>query len=290
MAQTRSGPVPEHGRGRSGGPAWTVFSLLGIGGWIGVTVYVAATNPDPSDPTPILRTFAVAGAVFFAVVLAAAAVGMRRAATVLDQALYLRLAGSGVTRETLADVARRTRRFGPVYLGYAGATTALMLTTIGLGEQGPYRILIAVLAGLVLAWLVTAAFALRSVFRGTDQVLAPLGLAVVEIPVMPAGRLAGRLSYRGVRHGRQVTIVQTPGRSVTTVGGTLPRRSLTSATTMASMTGLPARVWRRVTAVAGGEGVTVRRSGNGAGRWLLHDLLLAEHLTGACSPPDRTAR
>ena len=52
---------------------------------------------------------------------------------------------------------------------------------------------------------------------------------------------------------------------------------------MARLTGEPPSAWKGATLVAGLDGVTVTRTGNGAGRWCLHDLLLAE--TVADAPP-----
>jgi len=48
-----------------------LFCVVGITAWVGATVFVAATNDDPGDATPILRTFAVGGAVFLALLFAA---------------------------------------------------------------------------------------------------------------------------------------------------------------------------------------------------------------------------
>src|SRR5690606_42068409 len=48
---------------------WALASFAGIAAWFAATVYAAASNPDPSDATPVLRTFAGGGAVFCAAVL-----------------------------------------------------------------------------------------------------------------------------------------------------------------------------------------------------------------------------
>jgi hypothetical protein len=260
---------------------WTIFTLLGVAGWLGVTVYVAATNDNPSDATPILRTFAVAGGAFFGVVLVAAAVQLRGSTSRVSEQLYRRLAVFAVSPQTVRAARRQGLRTGHTYLAFAGLTTGLLMTVIGLGEQGPYEILFAVLFLLVLGWFGYGVVALRRAYRSAGDLLAPLGLSMVEAPMMVVGdgnRLVGRVAYRGVRHGREVSIDQTTRTVVTTVAGRCPRRSVTSAATMAAMTGQPVRAWRGVTARAGDDGVTVRRAGNGAGRWFLYDLLLAEHL------------
>lgn len=276
MGQIGTGGLP---RPRAAG--WTIFTLLGVAGWLGATVYVAATNADPSDPTPILRTFAVAGGGFLGAVLVAAALQLRNRASEGGERLYRRLAPAVVAPEILRAAGRQGARTGHVYLLLAGVTTGLLMTIIGLGEQGPYEILFAALLVIVVGWAAYALVALRRAYRGAGDLLAPLGLSIVETPAMVVGagnRLVGRLSYQGVRHGRTVSIDQLTGTAVTAVSGRFPRRSVTSATTMAAMTGYPARVWRGVSARAGDGGVTVRRVGNGAGRWYLYDLLLAEQL------------
>jgi hypothetical protein len=45
---------------------------------------------------------------------------------------------------------------------------------------------------------------------------------------------------------------------------------------MSKLTELQPGMWKGAAADVHAEGVTVSRSGNGAGRWFLHDLLLAE--------------
>ena len=62
------------------------------------------------------------------------------------------------------------------------------------------------------------------------------------------------------------------------IHGRFARATMTSAASMAALTGQPSRFLRRVAAEVGPDGVTVRRSGNGAARFVYHDLLLAERL------------
>jgi hypothetical protein len=90
--------------------------------------------------------------------------------------------------------------------------------------------------------------------------------------------LHGDLAIGGERHGRAVTIAQRPEAAVTVVRGRFACATTTSPASMAALTGQPSRFFRRVEAEVGPDRVTVRRTGNGAGRFVYHDLLLAEHL------------
>lgn len=265
---------------------WAVFTLLGIVGWIGVTVLVAATNPDPSDATPILRAFALGGGGFFGVALLAAAWQVRRGQFGTNLRLYQRLALRPVPRQVVRRLSRRTSGTRYVYLVFTGVSTGLVLGGIAGGEAGPYRLLFGAGFALVLVWAGYSVVALGRAYGGAGELVAPLGLAVSSTPRWQprpyggGGDLVGRLRLVGQRHGRQVAVAQGTGFAVTTVGGSFPPRTLRSPAGIASLTGEPVRHWRRVEAAAGPDGVTVRRRGNGAGRWFLHDLLLAEQLAG----------
>src|SRR5690606_13763678 len=108
---------------------------------------------------------------------------------------------------------------------------------------------------------------------GSSELMAPLGLRLVETPtylVGPGGAgrdLVGAVAYAGTRHGREVAISQRPKVAVTTVSGGDPRRKPpTTPIQMATLTGEPARRWRDVEVTVGDDGtVTVVRRGNGAG-------------------------
>jgi hypothetical protein len=91
------------------------------------------------------------------------------------------------------------------------------------------------------------------------------------------------MSDTGTRYGRQVMMIQQANRAITFVHAPVPARTIESGADMARLTGEPPSVWKGATLVAGVDGVTVTRKGNGAGRWCLHDLLLAE--TVAHAPP-----
>lgn len=259
---------------------WTLCSLLGLAAWVGATVAVAATGDDPSDATPILRTFALCGGAFITLMLLAAGWEIRRSRYAVSTRLYRALAVREVPPAAVRAAARATRGMAQTYLVFAGATSALVFAAIGLGETGPYRLLLFTGFGLVLLWLGYAVLAQRRAYRAAGTLLAPLGLAVTEVPVASAGRLHGELRIAGRRHGRPVTIRQRPELAVTELPGGRETRSFTSPSAIAAMTGEPARHWRGVTAHADAGAVTVRRDGNGAGRWLLYDLLLGERLAG----------
>ena len=270
--------------GRSASLAWTALSLLGLAAWFGATVVAAVTNDDPSDPAPILRTFAVGGAVFVGVVLAAAGLGVRRRATRVNGSLYRQLALGEVPPGTLRDAVRGTQGTQATYLVLTGLTSALMFTAVGLGENGPTALLLYAGVALVVVWLGVMVRSLGRAYRAAADVLAPLGLAVTAVPSwMPAllgspRALHGDLAIGGERHGRAVTIAQRPEAAVTVVRGRFARATTTSPASMAALTGQPSRFFRRVEAEVGPDRVTVRRTGNGAGRFVYHDLLLAEHL------------
>jgi hypothetical protein len=277
----------------STGTRWAIFTLVGIAAWIGATVYVAATNPDPSDAEPILRTFAFGGAAFFGVVLLAAAWEVRRSQFGTNLRLYQRLALQPVSRKVVRRLTRRTTRTTYVYLVFTGATTGLLLAAIAGGEAGPYRLLLGLGFVLVLIWAAYSVVALGKAYGGASELLAPLGLKITAVPnwhfrSTGGGDLVGALTMAGVRHGRQVNVGQTAGSAVTSIEGAYGQRSVRAVAQLAALTGEAAKHWRNVEASAGAAGVTVRRRGNGAGRWFLHDLLLAECLADERAPGGTT--
>jgi hypothetical protein len=266
--------------------AWMAFSIIGIGCWIGMTVLVAVLHDDPTDATPVLRTFAIGGALFFGTMFGAAALQVRRSQGAATDALYLRLADGEVPAATRRAVARSTRSIVSVYLLFGAVTTGLMLLGIGLADDRIMRSLMTVAVALVIGWAAYSGWAISRAYRATDDLFAPLGLRITETPTYVAhplvagGHLAGALTYEGVRAGRTVTITQTPKQATTHVSGAAPPRPAVPVEQMVASTGEPYRCWKQVTATAGPDGVLVERSGNGAGRWFLHDLALAEALAG----------
>jgi hypothetical protein len=216
--------------GASGSGWWTAWSIVGIAAWVVATVLVAATNDDPSDATPILRTFALGGGMFFAVTFAAAARSMRRRTTNVDVRLLERLAVTPVEPRAVYRAVRRTRRIGSIYVIFGAVTTGLALTAIGLGEDGPTELLLGIAFALVIVWAAVAVWAMRTLYRGSGALLAPLGLSVTRAPTWLArpsggGQLLGdvaprRPPARGA-HGRSLS------RRVT--GSLSRRRDRTSA-------------------------------------------------------------
>jgi hypothetical protein len=270
---------------------WAAYSILGIAAWMGATVYVAATNPDPSDAGPMLRTFGIGGAAFSGIALAAAGLEIRRNQGRASRRLYRRLALQDVAEQVMRTAGRRTGGVAYLYLMFGGVATGLFFAGIAVAPDGPYEALTLAAAVVVVAWAGLVPFAVRRTFGSAGDVLAPLGLKVTSIPTWRArwygggGDLHGKIVMTGQRHGRRVTIEQTGKLAVTAAGGRFGNRSIGSANTMAWLTGEPASCWRRVRARAGGGGVEVRRTGNGAGRWYLYDLLLAEQLAAGSALP-----
>jgi hypothetical protein len=170
---------------------WTAGTLLGLAAWIGATVLVAATGEDPSDATPILRTFALGGGLFFAAVLTAAAWEIRSWHAGATTRLYRRLALRDVPARTIRAAVRRTTGTAYVYLLFAGVTTGLLLAAVAGGESGPYRVLFATGFGLVLVWAGYSVFARVRTTGATGDLLAPLGLAVTGVPTWRARGYGG---------------------------------------------------------------------------------------------------
>lgn len=258
-----------------------VWSLGGIAAWIGVTVAVTIAHDDPSDPGPTLRTFAIAGGVFFAVTFGAAAVQMRQSRVRTGSDLYRRLAIREVSDEELRAGARGMAGIGWTYLFFGAVVTALMLVAIGSGDEEVLRTLLWAAVGLVLVWAVYAGFALRRAFVATDAFAQPLGLRLTETPTWIArpsggGDLIGAQGFGGERHGCPVVITQGVAGAVTGIHGDFPERRLTDPQRMAGLTGEPWTAFRKVTVKSGPDGIFVARRGNGSGRWMLTDLLLAE--------------
>lgn len=270
--------------GRASRAAWTAGSLVGVAAWLGATVLVAATNDDPSDPAPILRTFALGGGAFIGVVLVAAGLDARRRTTRVSASLYRRLAVDDLPPGAVRATRRSARSPLAAYLVLTGLTTGLMLAAVGLGEDGPTALLLYAALALVVAWLAVMVRSLAHAYRAADDVLAPLGLALTALPSWAPALLGsprtlhGHLGIGGQRHGRPVSILQRPALAVTVVEGRFARSTMSSAAAMSALTGEPPRLFRRVEAEVGSRQVTVRRTGNGAGRHMFHDLLLAEAL------------
>jgi hypothetical protein len=263
---------------------WALFAALGIGAWMGATVFVSVTNDNPSDSGPVGRTFAIGGAIFFAALVAGTLLDRRRYTKPVDESLYRKLALSRAPAGATRDAMRHTIRVSNVYLLFGGLMTALVLGAIGLGEDGPQAVLMYGALGVAGVLGVYMLFAMGTAFRQGGEWLKPLGLAVTEIPSYAprpsgGGMMIGRLAYRGRRHGRKVEIAQTSNSALTRIEGSFCAQTIDDPDRIAALAGEPGP-WRRVRVEAGPGGVTVERRGNGAGRYLLQDLWLAERVAG----------
>lgn len=182
--------------------------------------------------------------------------------------------------------ARRSRTTAILYLAFGATSTALLLTAVALGESGPTRALLYCAGAVLVAWAVVGMAAMGRAYGAAGEVFAPLGLRTTSVPrKVPGAPLVGSLRLAGKRQGRAVEITQWPSRAVTRVDGRFPAATVADPVRLAAVTGEDAGAWRCVRAVAGEDGVVVERRGNGAGRHVLQDLLLAECLAGAGGDP-----
>ena len=242
----------------------------------------AATVDEPKDAAGrVLGAFAGGGAAFFAVTFAGAAIGIRRQPGALDPDLYAQLALVDVSDRTVRRVTGGHRRLAYVYVVFGVLTTALLLLGIGLADDRLRAPLLYGALALVLVWALIAYRSLSSLSADIDAIVEPLGLHVTSTPrVSGRGRLVGPTTLAGQRHGRGVTIEQRTTTTTTSVQGARPAEAITRPADIAELTGLEPARWRGVRAEAGADGVIVRRRANGAARWVLEDLLLAEILAG----------
>ncbi len=77
--------------------AWTVFSLVGIGLWVGATVLVTVLDDDPADGRSTLIVFVSAGAAFFALLFAVALVQQLRGRAETPEARFGKRLAIGYT-------------------------------------------------------------------------------------------------------------------------------------------------------------------------------------------------
>lgn len=267
---------------------WFAGCLVGIALWIGVTVAVAARYGGPGDSRPGNVAFAIGGAVFFGVVFTVAAVQMRRTQLRGRNDLYERLALTPVSPATIRRASRGAHRIGYGYLVFGALVTGLGLAAIAASDTRWSRGFLLAMLGLVVLWLVYMVYALRRVFSTTEELFAPLGLRLVSMPTYvlnwftDGGHMVGGVTYAGSRHGREVAITHEPARAVTLARGANSNARLpTTPTRMAALTGESERCWRGVAVEREDGMIAVVRRGSGAGRWFLHDLLLAEAVADA---------
>jgi len=272
---------------RQSSRGWAVFTVVGLALWIGATVFVS-TRTDPGSESKLpLRTFAVGGALFFGTMFLAAGIGMRRSQLRGTSELYERLAIRPVSAATVRRALRGAYSIGYVYLAFGVLTTFIMLAAIWFSDEGVTRTLMYVVAGLLVVWLLYAGWALKRVYTTSDALFEPLGLRMTTLPTYApnlfggGGHLEGAVTYEGERNGRSVSIVQTSKQAMTIVAGpTSTVKAPSTPNQMSTLTGQPPGTWKGTAVAVRPEGVTVRRSGNGAGRWFLNDLLLAETVAG----------
>lgn len=261
---------------------WPAICLVAIGIWAAATL--SASHIWPDEPAAPRYAFVVCGAVVFGFVFGYSFWTIRRSHLHVQNDLYERLALTPVTSGTVRRATRGMYRLVHVYLAFGVIVTGVALAAIAVGDGGWQRRLILISVGVVVFWLLYMFHAFRVVIRSSDDLFAPLGLRLVELPVGRTGLLhdivtvEGGVGYAGERHGRAVSIVQTPKLAATWVDGArgdewMPR----IPAEMATFTGQPMRCWRDVTVEHADEGeILVQRRGRDAGRWFLHDLLLAE--------------
>ncbi len=271
---------------------WPAICITAIVVWAAATLVAARVWPD--DPDAPRYAFVVCGAVFFGFIFGYSFWAIRRSRVRAQSDLYERLALTPVTRGTVRRGARGMYRLIHVYLWFGVIVSGIGLGAVAVGDGEWQSRLLFISVGVVVLWLIYMFISFRTVIRSSDALFAPLGLRLVELPVRRISifhdivTLEGGVGYAGERHGREVSIFQTPKLAATWVGGArgdewMPRMPVE----MATFTGEPMRCWRGVTVEHTEEGeILVKRAGRDAGRWFLHDLLLAEMVAESGSTGD----
>lgn len=179
-------------------------------------------------------------------------------------------------------------RIGLVYGAFGVLSVVLMGIAFAFQDWEKSKWVVYALIGLVVVWsILSFAWALPRAFKFAGRMVEPLGLRVVGTPtyvpnmISGGGHLHGAVTYAGERHGRQVDISQSVKEALTVVtrgvgGWGAPIGGPSSSAEMAMLTGEPESTWKDVHVEVGPGHVAVRRRCNGAGAWMLHDLLLAE--------------
>jgi hypothetical protein len=275
----------------SGASLATVVILVALVVWIAAMVGIGfvvretnefggITNVDEVDRAT-RDVFVLGGMTFFSILFGVAGWQINRPARVRSD-LLRRLALVPLSDATLRDVTRSSTRIANLYVGLGAIVTVLGFAAAAFpDQQGP---ILWTMVTLCVLWAGFAGFAIVRSVGGANAIMGHLGLQVTGLPsfrysfIAERGWMTGAMTYGGERHGRPVTITQHPLHAVTQVWNVVPRGIPTEPDQMATLTGLPSKEFRKVT-VAGEDGqLFVYRSGNGAGRWMLHDLLLAEAL------------
>ncbi|BCB73728.1 hypothetical protein Pflav_001380 [Phytohabitans flavus] len=185
-----------------------------------------------------------------------------------------------------------------VYFGVPVVMTAVVISMFVVQTTTYSMVGAGILGGLGLLFCGYFFYAYGAMARAASDTVSGLGLKLVAMPTylrVPdfaggflGGFTVGAVTYRGVRHGRAVHIVQEPKLAATLVGeppsGAPVVANPIGPAEMAALTGEPAKSWRRVSVLLGDGFAAVRRDGNAAGKWMFHDLLLAEALLPPLTP------
>jgi hypothetical protein len=280
--------------------AWLFFTLGGLALWIGATVgagfvvretneFGGITNIDEVED--ITRTvFLVGAVVFFSLMFGIAAWQTNRRARRLDEGLFARLAVQQVPPGLTRRLARQSTRITNVYLAFGASVTALGLLAVA-ASQEQQGLILWVISAFVMVWVVYGMYAIVRTAGGVNELFSYLGLELTGWPVFryswvsDRGWMSGAVSYGGTRAGRSVSISHHTHHAVISVSAPIPAHVPTDAAAMSMLTGLPVKIWRNTTAVQEDGQVFVHRSTNGAGSWVLHDLLLAEAIVATTAAP-----
>lgn len=178
---------------------WGLFSLVGIGLWIGVTVLAGALSDDPTDPGPTLTAFALGGTAFFGIVFWLAwRANSRKPDPELD-ALLTELALEPQPASLSAGAIQSTRRIARAYIVLGALVTALGLAAVW--QQGTTggdaKVFLYPLGAIVVLWAIATPAIVKIALANSAAVLEPLGLQTGG---------TGGASMSGERHGRKVSV------------------------------------------------------------------------------------
>jgi hypothetical protein len=235
--------------------------------------------------------------------------------TTADQmSLLADLATGPIDREAIAAASGRTWKFARASIGSGAVMMVLIACAVlpwQLSAGKEMWSLVTFVPAIALYAVYLAAKAIMpggtvdQAYDNATPTVAALGLTEAERPKVRIRRtpmgprpldhdLEGAIAYTGERHGRHVS-VRIEGNTVTTelsgkvtgfdvkARGERLRASDASPPAVAAVLE-PLRAssyWKGVTVRGGNHGVTVERKGNGAGRYWMQDLWLAEHLADA---------
>lgn len=269
-----------------------LYLVIGAAIWIGATLIVASRYPAGSNALPIRLTLGIGGLAYFLGAMAMAARSRdSRPADIERIHRRLVLNDDPEALDAIRTDNLKTRR---VYTGFGVVGLVIMFAFLITGSEDLAPYFIGALIVLAIAFFGYFMVAWMRMQRGADSYATTLGLRLMSTPSylrVPdpaggslAGGMVGAMTYGGSRHGRQVLITQAVGAAVTVIGmddddDSEPVDTLSDPTLFAEVTGEGTDAWTNVVAERYGPGrVVVVRSGNGAGAYMLQDLLLAETL------------